>query len=495
MTTILVVDDKEENRALIRYLFEDEPGYQVLEAADGLQGLTVAQTARPDCILLDLQMPGLSGFDVLERLEADPGTREIPVLILTATHESVDAMERALRGGAVDYITKPISPVRVGVRVRGAIERRRLLREVQELRSSFTSMLVHDLRAPIAVLTGYIDLLQQTASGPDLERQKRYLTSMAESCTRMLKLIGEILDLSKLEAGKLTLTPEPLDIAALAADIADRFVPAGAQKNVRLEIRRPADPAIVLGDRGRFEQVLMNLIVNALKFTPPGGTITVETSERGREIEVAVADTGPGIPPDEIPLLFEKFRQLGSASRTKMSGTGLGLVICRHLVEAHSGRIWAESRAGTGARFVFRLPRLGRAATAPVAPRRTSVLVVDDDPQARQSFQELLTRGGYDIEVASDGAEALEKLAGGEFSVVVADVVMPALNGLELYREVVSRQPELGDRFILVTGYRVSPEVLEFADAMGVPCLSKPFALESLTHFVSRVSTSAIEGG
>lgn len=355
LTTILVIDDKEPNRLLIRHLF-DGPQYRVLEAADGVEGLALAEQARPDCILLDLDMPRLGGFEVLERLAADPRMREIPVIIVTAMDDSLDAMKRALTGGAVDYITKPISPLRVEIRVRGAIERRRLLGELQDLRASFTSMLVHDLRAPLAVIDGYIELLQQAKLDPVTERQRRYLGAMRASCERMIRLISEILDVSKLEAGRLSIERQSLDLCALAEDVVERMRPVALRKSIELGMGGATVPMKVLADRVRLEQVLMNLLSNAIKFTPTEGRVTVELAELDDEVEVAVVDTGPGIPAEEMPLLFEKFRQTRSGESSGQ-GTGLGLVICRHLVEAHGGRIWVESDVGTGSRFVFRLPR------------------------------------------------------------------------------------------------------------------------------------------
>ncbi len=354
-TTILVVDDKEENRALIQAMF-DGPEYRVLEAADGTTGLALAQRERLDCVLLDLNMPGLTGFEVLERLEADPRTREVPVIILTASDERLETMERALRGGAVDYLTKPISPMRVAIRVRGAIERRRLLQEVQDLRASFTSMLVHDLRSPLTVITAYLDMLLQPVVGSLTEAQQRYLGKMGQAVTRMLRLIGEILDLSKIEAGKFSVSPEPMDLAATVAEAAERFKPGAVHNRVTLEVRRPGTPVRVSADPSRLDQVLMNLLSNALKFTPEGGAIRVEVAEIGDEVEVAVHDSGPGIPPDEQALLFERFSQT-SSGKSVQGGSGLGLVICRHLVEAHGGRIWVESEPGRGTCFTFRLPR------------------------------------------------------------------------------------------------------------------------------------------
>ena len=356
MTTILVVDDKEENRLLIRHFF-DGPEYQVVEAANGREGVAIAQSQRPDCILLDLDMPVLGGFPALEELQRDPRTRQIPVIILTASDDSLQALDRALRTGAVDYITKPISPMRVAIRVRGAIERARLLRDLDDLRATFTSMLVHDLRAPLAVILGYVDLLATTAAGPLTAKQEGYLAKMRESGNRMLRLIADILDVSKLEAGKLTLERQPVNLATLIVEVAERFRPVAEQKRIVFEVRDGNAAKPILADPHRLDQVLMNLLGNALKFTPAGGRITAEVSDLGSELEVAVSDSGRGIAAGELPLLFQKFSQTSSARSAREVGTGLGLVICRHLVEAHVGRIWTESLPDQGARFVFRLPR------------------------------------------------------------------------------------------------------------------------------------------
>jgi signal transduction histidine kinase len=344
--TIVVVDDNAQNRLVVRYLFEP-PDYRVLEAADGLAGLALIRTELPDCVLLDLTMPGLDGFEVLGRLRADPRLREIPVIVLTASAESTGSMELALRSGAVDYMTKPISPGRVAARVRGAIERRRLLQEMHELRSTFTSMLIHDLRSPLTIINGYLQLLEGSAQTlPD--KHRRYLTSIREACGRMIRLIGDILDVSKLEEGKLGLEREAVDLVRLLGGIVERSVVVDFE---------PAVPTLdVSADPRRLEQVLTNLLGNALKFTPPSGRIAVLLNREADAASVTVSDSGPGIPAHEMPLLFEKFSQATAGKSASGPSTGLGLVICRHLVEAHGGRIWAESEPGQGSRFIFLLP-------------------------------------------------------------------------------------------------------------------------------------------
>jgi two-component system sensor histidine kinase/response regulator len=355
--TIAVIDDNELNRAVLRYVFEP-PDYRVVEAADGLSGLELVRSERPDCVLLDLAMPGLDGFGVLERLRGEPRVREIPVLVLTGQPENSGSMERALSAGAVDYLTKPISPGRVAARVRGAIERRRLLQEMHEMRSAFTSMLVHDLRSPLTIISGYLQLLEGSADTL-APKHLRYLGSIREACTGMIRLIGDILDVSKFEEGKLTLERESVDIVQIGRDLVERLRPVAEQQAVTLTFDASVPALVVLADPRRLEQVLLNLLGNALKFTPGGGQVGLAIGEAGGAVQVAVTDSGPGIAPEEMPSLFEKFSQAAAGRSARGPGTGLGLVICRHLVEAHGGRIWAESEAGAGSRFVFRLPRAG----------------------------------------------------------------------------------------------------------------------------------------
>jgi len=358
-STILVIDDRSENRTLIRYLFDAE--HRVLEAADGESGLALAVTTRPDCILLDVSMPGLTGFEVLERLQADPRTRETPVIILTATEDSLSGMERALRAGAVDYLTKPIDAHRVTIRVRGAIERGRLLRELQTLRANFTSMLVHDLRAPLTVIDGYAQLLKSRLGSQADATLLRYTRGIDESAKRMLGLIRQILDVSKFEVGKLTIERVLVDVGRLVADVVEAFQPAAKQRSIKLTAHGADAPHPVLGEAARLEQVIMNLLTNALKFTPPEGTIRVEVDGDGDAVTIAVCDSGPGVPPDERQFLFEPFSQAAAGQQATTPGTGLGLVICRRLVEAHEGRMWLDDTE-VGCRFVVSLPANGGAA-------------------------------------------------------------------------------------------------------------------------------------
>ena len=474
--TILVIDDFEEDRTLIRRLF-DEAGYRVLEAGDGVAGLTLAHTERLDCVILDLDGPKTDGHAVLERLQRDPRSREIPVIVLGPADERLEAMERAIDGGAFDYLPEPLSPRHMAIRVRGAIERRRSLQDVQELRASFTSMLVHDLRAPLTTLLAYVDVLEETVSGG--VGTARYLAQMREAGAQMQRLTEEILKLSKLEAGQLVVDRRPMDLATLAAAVVDRFEPAARSGGVVLELRGSDRPLPVLGDAVRLDQVLTNLLGNALKFTPRSGRIVVTLAERDGDAEVAVADSGPGIRTEEMALLFEKFRQASLGRSSRHAGTGLGLVICRHLVEAHGGSIHAESPPGAGARFVFRLPlRQEGAAAARSRPR--SVLIVDDDHLARNTLVEMLATDGHTVDTAPAAGVALQMIDERTYDVILCDIQMPGVDGLEFYAELERTHPDLCRRLIFITGHGLGARVVSFLEQTATRYLRKPIPLDRL---------------
>ena len=477
--TILVIADGDETRTLIRRL-SDEAGYRVLEAADGVAGLTLAYTERLDCVILDLGGLQTDGLAVLERLQRDPRSREIPVIVLGPADERLEAMERAIDGGAFDYLPKPLSPRHMAIRVRGAIERRRSLQEVQELRASFTSMLVHDLRAPLTTLLAYVDVLEETVSGGvGIGPAARYLAQMREAGVQMQRLTEEILKLSKLEAGQLVVDRRPMDLATLAAAVVDRFEPAARSGGVVLQLRGSDRPLPVLGDAVRLDQVLTNLLGNALKFTPRSGRIVVTLAERDGDAEVAVADSGPGIRTEEMALLFEKFRQASLGRSSRHAGAGLGLVICRHLVEAHGGSIHAESPPGAGARFVFRLPlRQEGAAAARSRPR--SVLIVDDDHLARNTLVEMLATDGHTVDTAPAAGVALQMIDERTYDVILCDIQMPGVDGLEFYAELERTHPDLCRRLIFITGYGLGARMVSFLEQTATRYLRKPIPLDRL---------------
>ena len=229
------------------------------------------------------------------------------------------------------------------------------LDEQERLRHDFIANAAHELRTPLTSIREGTNMFLEGLGGEVSERQRELLTIIAEESSRLLDMVNPLLELSKLEAGVLPINISRTDLALLIARPLREVAPLAAGKNITIESDiAELPPASV--DAERILQVLRNLIGNALKFTPPGGTVSITARREGKEVRISVADTGPGIPAEEIGTVFEKFRQASSVPSPRVQGTGLGLAIVRHIVQSHGGRVWAESKVGQGCTFTFALP-------------------------------------------------------------------------------------------------------------------------------------------
>lgn len=361
---ILVVDDQDANRLLMRDLLESQ-GHEVLEATGGTEALQRVGEAMPDVVLLDIGMPGMDGFEVCRRLKADPVTASIPVLLVTAMTQR-DQRLLGIGAGANDYITKPVDRSDLSLRVGNAIRMRHLYLEVEAqyrqleklelLRDSLVHMIVHDLRSPLAGIRAYLDLVKMDGAGKlDLELTQS-IDAARKVAVEMTDMVSDLLDVSRLEVGKMPLELAPADMGGL---VVEAVAAAGASPRVRIRVEPPADKLRVVCDAGVIRRVLTNLVVNAVKFTPSSGQIAVSVRGNGSEVKVEVVDTGPGIPPEYHQKVFEKYGQVEAARHGAKHSTGLGLTFCKLAVEAHGGQVGLESAAGAGSTFWIVLPVRG----------------------------------------------------------------------------------------------------------------------------------------
>lgn len=233
------------------------------------------------------------------------------------------------------------------------------LKQLDEMKDDFISSVSHELRSPLAAIKGYIDLMLKGKAGPISPTQREYLTIAKDSSDRLGRFINNILDLAKLEAGRMEFAKEPVAVSVLANDIARLFKPSVDENKLTIQLDLPNPALEVQVDPDRIRQVLTNLISNAIRFTPEGGTITVWARENGKDTQIGVKDTGVGIPPDSLHKVFNKFEQVKETKykARKTAGTGLGLSIAKEIVEAHGGKIWVESQLHQGANFIFTLPK------------------------------------------------------------------------------------------------------------------------------------------
>jgi signal transduction histidine kinase len=233
------------------------------------------------------------------------------------------------------------------------------LREVDQLKSDFLGNVSHELRTPLAAVKGYVDNLLDGVAGPITEKPRHYLGRVRDSADRLGRMVSDLLDLTRIEAGKIELAPQSLQVADLVDDALDGLRHVAAERRVQVTVDVPTCPP-VWADPDKAHQVLTNLLANAVKFSPPGGQVSVAAAAEGAGlVRFTVRDTGPGIPSAERERVFDKFYQVGRVGGERPPGTGLGLTIARHLVELHGGRIWVEEAPGRGAAFVVLLPAAG----------------------------------------------------------------------------------------------------------------------------------------
>ena len=361
---ILLVDDEERNLTLLESLLRPQ-GYSTSRARDGESALRLAAHVAPDCVLLDAMLPGLDGFMVCRRLKADPATAAVPVIMVTALQEREDR-ERGLEAGADDFLSRPVNTHELRARI-GSLLRVRFLHEelaerlgqlaaAEALKEQLTHLVIHDLNGPLSALKVNLSILLAGLEGPLRPQQEAILTNALANAERLARLIRTLLDVARLEEGRLSIKREPVGLAALAAAACREQEPAFRAKGVTLQVAVPGDLAPVVGDEELLERTLDNLLRNALEFTPPGGRVTVSARAEGGGATVMVRDTGEGIPAAFREKIFEKFAQVEANAQRRRRGTGLGLTFCRLAVEAHDGRIWVESEEGRGSCFFVSLP-------------------------------------------------------------------------------------------------------------------------------------------
>lgn len=364
---ILIVDDTYANLQLLTGMLK-ERGYKVRPALNGELALQAARRSPPDIILLDINMPGLSGYEVATSLKQDPDLAEIPILFLSALTETLDKV-RAFQAGGVDYIVKPFQFEEVVARVETHLKIRRLqvelsgrnreleqrnaeLRELQELRDNLVHMIVHDLSSPVAVMIGTLDLFDMTEKDKVSEQGADHLKQVRHAALRMLGMVKALLDVHKMEAGQLNLCSNPCDLSALGRDTLHAYEPM-LQKR-RFELQAPPQPILVTADHDLISRVLQNLVGNALKYAPEGSCIRLSIETSDSTVRVSVSDSGCGIAPEHHGRIFTKFGQV--KTRGRRIGTGLGLTFCKLAVEAHGGRIGVASKVGEGSTFWFEIP-------------------------------------------------------------------------------------------------------------------------------------------
>ncbi|HTM26950.1 MAG TPA: ATP-binding protein [Vicinamibacterales bacterium] len=422
---------------------------------------------------------------LIEALAGQPAWSDIPVLIFAggdgartsaralATLEAltnVTMIERPIRIAAVFSIVRAALRARARqYEMRDVLVSLHAAREQAErasrLKDDFLATLSHELRTPLNAILGWTSMLRQNSVEPD--RVPRVLEIVERNATAQAQLVSDVLDVSRMIAGKIRLNVRPVSLSAVIQDAIDTVRPGADVKGIELVFDRSDEPWFVTADPERLQQVIWNLLSNAVKFSSPGGHVRVELSRAGGSVEIAVLDNGVGLTPDFLPYVFDRFRQADQTFTRTHGGLGLGLAIVKQVVEMHGGEVSADSAGpGTGAAFRVRLPvsaELGglleagvssgdEARPTPKAPDLSGrlVLVVDDDAATRELMMAMLNRTGARVLAASTAREALEQLDAIVPTLIVADVGMPEQDGLSLVRRLRGRPADRGGKVPVV---------------------------------------------
>jgi len=351
---LLVVDDEPSVRLLLRTTLEEETtGFEIIEASDGAEAISQVTKHQPDLILLDLQMPVLDGVSVIKHLRRNH--IYTPVIMLTALSDR-ESIIRCMEAGATRYVIKPFRTEELLSTLSHAFADAALTNDrARRHEQAFIANVSHEMRTPLQALRSFPLLALKDLDNGDLDGVREKLQQTRDAATRLGGLIDSVLDLSSIESGHVEYRMEQGDLSLLIRDVMDELGQLAKEKRVFLVNHAPNRLCFTM-DRGRLRQVLVNLVGNAIKFTPSQGRIDIDAAmNEGNEVHLSVADNGEGIPGNELQFIFEKFRQ-SSTTAGRIKGTGLGLVICREVVNAHGGRIWAENAESGGAVFHVQLP-------------------------------------------------------------------------------------------------------------------------------------------
>jgi signal transduction histidine kinase len=526
---LLAIDDDPDNRAFLSKAVARQ-GFEVVTAPNATQARRLLDGRRPALIFLDVQMPEESGLTLLPQMLRDYSDS---VVVMMTAYGSEQVAAEALRGGADDYIAKPIDLQRLRELLERNLDKQRLRQERQSLlarlkdsnrylmrqhaalrradeeilqvnrqleqsnryKSEFLANMSHELRTPLNAILGFSEILLDSTMSLNAGERTEFLRNIHSSGQHLLGLINDILDLAKIEAGKMELKAEELPVADALQEVTAILEPMARQQGLELSVLGINEAGTIKADRSKFKQVLYNLLSNAVKFTPPPGHITLTVKDMPDQLLVSVHDTGIGIKPEDLPKLFREFEQIDGSYTRRYQGTGLGLALCRRFVQMHGGRIWAESQFGKGSTFTFTIPREPRPAGLPDPPAEEGALVeamelplalvVEDDPASSQRLTAELQGVGFRVAHARDGDQAVRKAMEILPDLVVMETVLPAKDGWQVLQELRGRAAT-ADVPVLVCSVTKNPGLMAEFGVVGY--VAKPWATKTMQDELRRIS-------
>ena len=542
IVNILIVDDEPRNLAVLESIL-DEPGYRLVRATSGDEALLALMADEYALLVLDVQMPGMTGFELAQLVKERKKTARIPIIFLTAYYNEDQHILEGYGSGAVDYLHKPVNPAvlrskvavfaelhkkgreleranrmllaevaerrraeerlselnasldeRVTERTRALQESEAQLLEASRRKDEFLATLAHELRNPLAPIRNAIHFLK--LRGPGTSDVQWASDLIDRQVSGMGRLIDDLMDVSRINRGRIELRRERIALDTVLADAVETIQPQIDGAGHKLSIMQPPGRLLVDADRARLAQAFMNLLSNAAKYTDPGGRIELRVVTEGGYAVVTVRDDGIGISPQRLEGVFEMFSQEEPALSRSRGGLGIGLSLTRKLVQLHGGQVMACSDGpGKGSQFTVRLPVLpaqgpaeAEADAAPAepvsCPGTLRILVADDNRDAAETLSVLLQVMGHAVRHVNDGAAAVQEAAAFDPQLVLLDIGMPLLNGYEACRAIRQQAGGGGRTVVAVTGWGQPQDVQSARDAGFDHHMVKPLDMGQLAALI-----------
>ena len=358
--TILVIDDEEAMRDSCHQVLSKD-GDATETAEDGHSGLRKIREVKPDLVLIDLKMPGMSGMELLEKIgEIDP---DIISVVITG-YATIESAVEAMKLNAYDFLNKPFTPDQLRIVIERGLERRRLAaesarlrREKEMMRENFITLVSHQLRSPLASVKQYFGVIREGFAGEVTDKQKEIIQKADGYIDSLVQLINDWLDMSRVEAGRVRDKSEPVSLAAVLSETLGALKPQAEAKKVVLELNSADNLPQLNGDPKCLKEAFLNLVSNGINYNREGGTVTITVREQGDDLIVKVSDAGIGISQENLPFIFDEFFRIKSKETQHITGTGLGLPIAKRIIEAHNGCLKVVSELGRGTTFSIFLPK------------------------------------------------------------------------------------------------------------------------------------------
>lgn len=518
---LMVVDDEESLRITTAAILEKE-GYTVDVASSGNEAIALLGNADYDLVLTDLHMEGGEGLTVLNEIRRNA---PLTISVVLTGFASVESAIAALQEGAYDYLVKPCNIETMKHTIRRGVEHRRLMLAEQKARADleqlnldlekriaertaeltrlnaelaeanrakdvFLATLSHELRTPLTPVVGWIKLLR--SGNLDSKSIAQALDAIERNAWLQARLIDDLLDTSRIATGKLQFEPRPTDLNATVKAALETVRAMAASRNIELSVTLSPSTLVVMGEPVRLQQIAWNLISNAIKFTEPGGKVTVKTETEGSEARLVVSDTGVGIAPDFLPHVFDRFRQADGSTSRRHGGLGLGLAIADALAKMHGGRLEAQSEGvGKGSSFLFRIG-LAAAESAVVKKEESKprslkdlkVLVVEDSEDTLMLLSTMFSREGANVIQASSAGEALDAASSTPPDIIISDIGMPNVDGYEFLQQLKQIPGMDGVPAIAISGYASDDDRRKAENVGYLTLMAKPIDVDTLFDFI-----------